>query len=270
MTVHKHTEADRQIGLGLVVTVVAALTSRGLVRMGRLPSIIIPMMLMPVFFVVAFSGSFSAAVQIDGYATDKAVNFMAAWAALQGGAFAGVGAGGVAATDLENGFFDRLSIAPVARGSIVGGLVGYAMVRSFLPVTAVLIVAIGLLDADLPGGFLALVVLYLSSLGVAFSMSLLAIALIFTTKTVESIGFVQILVFSLMFLSVGMAPLEAIEGWLYTVAKINPMTPVIKMARQGFLGGVSWDTTWPGLVALVSMIVFFGAVTMWRLEKVTG
>ena len=46
---------------------------------------------MPIFFVVAFSGSFSSVVELDGYSTDKAVNWMAAWAILQGSAFSGLG-----------------------------------------------------------------------------------------------------------------------------------------------------------------------------------
>ena len=69
---------------------------------------------MPIFFVVAFSGSFSSVVELDGYSTDKAVNWMAAWAILQGSAFSGLGGGGLTATDLENGFLtgceQRLSL----------------------------------------------------------------------------------------------------------------------------------------------------------------
>ena len=160
-----------------------ALTGRGLLRLRRLPTIAIPMVVMPIFFVVAFSGSFSAAVQIDGYGTDKAVNFMTAWAILQGAAFSGVGAGGAVAADLENGFFDRLRLAPVSPVTIVGGLLGYSLVRSLLPVTVVLLVATGLLDADLPGGFAAVVTIYVSALGVAVVMSLLAMTLVFILKT---------------------------------------------------------------------------------------
>ena len=87
--------------------VAVAITKRGLMRMRRLPSLMIPSIVMPIFFVVAFSGSFSSVVQLDGYSTDKAVNWMAAWAILQGSAFSGLGGGGLTATDLENGFFDR-------------------------------------------------------------------------------------------------------------------------------------------------------------------
>ena len=73
-----------------------------------------------------------------------------------------------------------------------------------------------------------------------------------------------------MFLSVGQAPLVAIEGWLHDVAAVNPMTRVIRMCRQGFLGDVTWATTWPGLVGLGAMIAFFGVTALWRLGKVTG
>ena len=55
-------------------------------------------------FVVAFSGSFASIVELEGYETDKAVNWMTAWAVMQGAAFSGMGAGGLAGTDLENGF----------------------------------------------------------------------------------------------------------------------------------------------------------------------
>lgn len=250
--------------------VAAALTGRGLVRMVRIPSIIMPMLVMPVFFVVAFSGSFAAAVQIEGYGTDKAVNWMCAWALLQGAAFSGVGAAGAAATDLENGFFDRIRLAPVAPITVLFGLLGYSIARAVLPVTAVLLVAFGLLDADMPGGFLGFVMAYVSAIGMAVVISLLALSVVFTFKTLQSLGLVQILIFGLMFLSVGQAPLVAIEGWLHDVAAINPVTRIIRMCRQGFLGDVTWGITWPGLVALAGMITVFGALTIWRFKRVTG
>ncbi len=140
--------------------VAAAISQRGLVRMLRLPSLIFPAIIMPVFFVVAFSGSFAAAVQIEGYGTDKAVNWMTAWAVLQGGAFAGVGSAGAAATDLENGFFDRIRLAPVNPLAVVVGLLGYSLIRALVPVSTVLAVAFVFLDADMPGGFLGLVMVY--------------------------------------------------------------------------------------------------------------
>ena len=58
------------------------------------------------FFVVSFTGAFSALTRIEGYGTDNVYNWMAPYAALQGAVFAGVGGAASAADDLENGFFD--------------------------------------------------------------------------------------------------------------------------------------------------------------------
>jgi ABC-2 type transport system permease protein len=266
------TDRDRQAGHGTTTSftaVAAAISRRGLVRMVRLPSLIFPAIIMPIFFVVAFSGSFAAAVQIEGYGTDKAVNWMTAWAVLQGGAFAGVGSAGAAATDLENGFFDRIRLAPVNPLAVVVGLLGYSMTRALVPVSAVLVVAFAFLDADMPGGILGLVMVYVGALGMALVIALLAMTVVFTFKTIQSLALVQILTFSLMFLSIGQAPLEAIEGWLHAVASVNPVTAVIELTRQGFLGPVTWDTTWPGLSALAIMSVVFGALALWRYRTIT-
>jgi len=249
--------------------VALAFTGRGMIRVWRMPTILVPMVAMPIFFVVGFSGSFAGAVDIGGYGTDKAVNWMAAWALLQGSGFTGMGAAGAAATDLENGFFDRLRLAPVNPLTIISGLLMYSVTRALLPVTAVLLVALGLLDADMPGGVLGVVLAYVSGIGVAVVMSLLALSVVFTFKTLQSLGLVQMLIFSLMFLSVGQAPLVAIEGWLHDVASLNPMTPVLRMCRQGFIGDVTWATTWPGLLALLGMTLFFGATAIWRFRNIS-
>jgi ABC-2 type transport system permease protein len=271
---HDTVPTDTEPRTGHVATtsfgaVAAAISKRGLVRMVRLPSLIFPAIIMPVFFVVAFSGSFAAAVQIEGYGTDKAVNWMTAWAVLQGGAFAGVGSAGAAATDLENGFFDRIRLAPVDPLAVMVGLLGYSMTRALVPVSAVLVVAFAFLDADMPGGLAGLLMVYVGALGMALVIALLAMTVVFTFKTIQSLALVQILTFSMMFLSIGQAPLEAIEGWLHAVATINPVTQVIELTRQGFLGDVTWAATWPGLVALGVMTAVFGGLALWRYRTIT-
>ena len=238
--------------------VTIAITKRGLMRMRRLPSLMIPSIIMPIFFVVAFSGSFSSVVQLDGYSTDKAVNWMAAWAILQGSAFSGLGGGGLTATDLENGFFDRMRAAPITPSALISGLVGYSVTRAVLPTTAVLIVSFAALDADMPGGLLGFVIAYFTAIGIAAVMSLFVLGIVFTMKTLKSLAIAQVVMFSTMFLSVGQAPLEAIQGWLYHVAKYNPITHVIRMGRQGFLGDVTWAETQSGFISLTLLLIGSG------------
>lgn len=251
------------------VTATGALAGRSLLRMRRVPSIAIAMVVMPVFFLVSFSGSFAAAVQIEGYGTDKAVNWMAAWALMQGAAFSGMGAAGAAATDLENGFFDRIRLAPVPVFAVVTGLLGYAMARAIIPITTVLLVAFVFLDADMPGGFMGVAMAYVAGFGLAVVMSLLALTVVFTVKNLKAIGLAQILVISAMFLSVGQAPLVAIDGWLHDIAAVNPITHVLRMCREGFLGPVTWAIAGRGLLALAAMTAFFGLTTIWRFSRIT-
>ena len=250
------------------VAVVYAGILRGFSRMRRLPSLMIPSILMPVFFVIAFSGSFASIVELDGYETDKAVNWMTAWAVMQGAAFSGMGAGGLAATDLENGFFDRLRVAPIRPMAIIGGLVGYCVCRALIPITAVLIVAFGVLHAEMPGGVLGFVMVYLSGIGMAAVMGLFVLGIVFTFRTLKSLAIGQIFMFSAMFHSVGQAPIQAIDGWLHSVAAINPVTNVIRMCRQGFLGEVTWSMTQPGLIALAGMVVGTSIWARIRYKKV--
>ena len=44
---------------------------------------------------------------------------------------------------------------------------------------------------------------------------------------------------ALIFLTPAYAPLALLQGWLRTVAEVNPMTQVLEAARQGFVGTIS-------------------------------
>ena len=76
------------------VSSVLELARRNIVRMTRVPAILVPMIVMPAFFVVAFTGSFDGVSQVEGFPTPKLVNWVAAFALLQGASFAGVGTAG--------------------------------------------------------------------------------------------------------------------------------------------------------------------------------
>ena len=107
----------------------------------------------------------------------------------------------------------------------------------------------------MPGGTLGFLMVYIAAIGVATIMAFFILGIVFTFKSVKSLAIGQIFMFSSMFLSVGQAPLEAIEGWLHVIAKFNPISHIIRMCRQGFLGEVTWDQTQSGLIATLCLIV---------------
>ena len=254
--------ASRQVavgpgGAGHGAAVVVALTRRGMARMVARPSLMIPTLLMPLFFIVSFTGAFSSLTRLEGYGASNVYDWMAPYAALQGSVFAGIGGAASAADDIENGFFDRLLLAPGRRLPILLGTAAYSGLRSLIPTTAVLL-ASSMGGLSLRGGPMGLVCLYAATVGMAVVFCLLGLTVAYRMRTMRSMMLVQVVGFSSMFMSTGQVPLHFMEGWLRVVAGLNPLTDVLQFARQGFLGPLAWSTTWPGMVALVSMVLVTG------------
>jgi ABC-2 type transport system permease protein len=63
------------------------------------------------------------------------------------------------------------------------------------------------------------------------------------------------------------APKALLSGWLNTVATINPVTHILEGARQGFVGSVTWHSTWPALVATVGLQLLLGSLAVRSLRR---
>jgi len=254
---------------GSTWSVSVALATRSLQRIVRVPAAIVPVLVMPIFFIIAFGGAFSSLVDIPGFPTDNALNWFLPWAILQGAAFAGVGAAFTVGSDLEGGFMDRLLLAPMGRLTLITGPCLAAMARCVLPMLLVTPIAFagGARLTDGPIGFLTL---FVAVEGLALIASLWGLAITFKMRSQQSSSLIQVGIFVSFFLSVSQVPLELLTGWLHEVATYNPMTYVLDLSRQGFLeGGVTWADTWPGLLAIVVGIAFFGSFAWNGARKLT-
>jgi len=76
-------------------------------------------------------------------------------------------------------------------------------------------------------------------------------------------------VFLAVFLSTAYTPLGLLGGWLGALAPYNPVTYVLEMARQATVTGIepSWAHTWPGLLSLTGMTLFFGLIALRQLGR---
>ena len=245
---------------------VAWMTRRNLVRVIRMPSIVIPMAIMPLFFVVAFTGSFDGISHVPGYPTDNIINWVAAFALLQGSSFAGLGAAGALATDLDNGFIDRLLVSPIRRESILVAPLVYAAIRALVPISIVM-VASAIVGASMPGGALGVLLAYVGGVGGGVVIGAFGLAVVLRMDDIRAMSVVQTLAFVVMFPSIGQVPLVLLSGWMHSVARINPVTNILRMSRQGFLGPVTWGNTWPGLLALTIGAAVFGLWSAYELER---
>jgi len=238
---------------GSAVRVAGMLAWRNLIGIRRLPSTFIPALVMPVFFVVAFSGQYRGITNVPGFGTDNILSWYTPMAALMGASFAGLGTAFSTARDLESGFFDRLLLAPVPRIALMGGALLAGMARATMTVIAVIIVGLAG-GADVPGGILGIGSLLVAAVGVSLVASLWGLGLVYRIKTQSAGPIVQVGIFIGLWLSTAQAPLPVITGWLKAVARVNPVSEVLDLARQGFLGEIGWSTTWPGLLAFAALI----------------
>lgn len=251
------------------VPVAFALAHRSLVSILRIPAAVVPLVAMPVFFVIAFSGSFSSLTKLPQFPTDNILNWMVPFAIVQGSAFAGFGTGFSMVRDIETGFYDRLLLAPGSRLALLVGPILAGIVRCTITLSIVL--AFGLaLGTDVPGGLAGIAVLWVAAVGVATIATGWALGLVYRVPDQRAGPMLQIGIFFTMFLSTGNVPLVAQTGWVRHIARYNPLTNILELARQGFLGDVRWSTTWPGLVAIAGSLVVlwvFAATGLRRLVR---
>ncbi|MEK9637742.1 MAG: ABC transporter permease, partial [Acidimicrobiaceae bacterium] len=192
-----------------------------------------------------------------------------AFAILQSCAFAGIGAASAMATDLDTRFIDRLLVSPMRRGLVLLAPLGQAAVRALIPTTIILLICV-LKDASMPAGILGVAMVYVGGMSMAVVMGLLGLGVVLLIGNIRAMALVQVISFLVLFPSTGQVPIELMDGWLATMARWNPATPVLAMTRQGFLGEISWAETWPGLLVVAGGLALFGAFARSQLRRLDG
>lgn len=236
-----------------------AIAGRGITKTARMPAIVVQSLFFPTFFLVIYIGLYAGVLTLGGFGTDSVENWYVPFMMLQGASFSGVGVGFSTAVDIDNGFFDRLLVAPVHRSSVLLGSTLFGVARAILVATVVLAIGVAF-GARFTGGVLGLLWLYVSVVGMSFVASCWALGLIYRFKDQRVTPLFPIGIFLTLFMSTAQVPIEVATGWLQTVARYNPVTQVLGLARQAFLDtGVNAEDTVDGLLALGGL----GAVLGW-------
>jgi ABC-type polysaccharide/polyol phosphate export permease len=190
---------------------------------------------------------------LPGFPAEEIIDWFIPMTIVQGAAFAGITTGMGVARDLENGFYDRFLTSPAPRLSLVAGPLLASFFRALIPLGLLLIIAV-VAGANFEGGWLGVGTLAIAGLGVAVVAGGWAVGLALRFRTQQAAPLMQSAVFLGFFLSTAQMPLVLLTGWLHEVARFNPMTNVLALAREGFLGQVTWAGTWPGLLSLAGLL----------------
>ncbi len=200
------------------------------------PALLLPSVLFPLFFFIAFAGGLSA-VQ-DAPSFDYAPGYTAfqfAFVSMQAAAFGGVFTGFAIAADFERGFARRMLLAAPHRSGIVLGYMISAMVRAAFVLTVVFVA--GLVSGmNVFGSVADLAGLMLLGLAVSATATLWAAGIAMRMRTMQAGPVMQMPVFILLFLAPVYVPLNLVAGWVHDVARLNPATAFLEAAR-GFVAG---------------------------------
>jgi ABC-type multidrug transport system permease subunit len=252
----------------MTAAVALTLWRRSLNEVLRVRGALLPATVAPVVFMLGMSGQFGRLTGLEGFPTDSYLSWIVPLSCLQGAGFAGAATGSNLARDIEQGWFDRLLVAPVPRPLLVIGPILGAVTRSLVPATVVLLVGLAI-GAELPGGVVGVLLLYVASASFCAVAALWGIFMAVTFRTQQAGPLMQQGVFLAVFLSTAYTPEVLLRGWLAHVAEFNPITYVLEMARQATVVGIepSLGHTLPGIAALVGLAVFLGALAVGGLSR---
>jgi ABC-2 type transport system permease protein len=249
------------------VATIGMLVRRALNEITRVPGAAIPGVLAPTIFFLGFTSVFGSLTLLPGFTTNSYQSFLIPISLLQGAAFTGAATGVNLARDIEQGWFDRLLASPAPRPVLLAGLVLSAGLRTLLPATCLLIVALAV-GAHWPG-LLGLVIALTLVMGMAVVAATWGTSLALRFKTQSAAPIMQVGMFLAVLLTTAYAPADLLTGWLHTVAQINPVTQVVEAVRQGFVGSVSWDDTWPGYLTLFGLAAVLSAFALRGMRRMT-
>ena len=237
----------------------ASVAGRALRQIPRDPEAVIPAVLVPAIFYIMNVGALSSVtlsatgISFKAFALPVSVIF----------AVTGVSRASSLVLDIQNGYFDRLTITPIHRLPLLLGLMmaDFALVMILSVPVILLGLAIGVRFATGVPGMVLFVVLA-GCWGVAFTGLPYSIAL--KTGNPAAVNSSFILFFPFVFLTTAFAPLPALAGWMQAIAHYNPMTYVLAGLRSLIgaqavphqMGGWHWRALGGAVLATVCFGTF--------------
>ena len=248
--------------------VVPALARRALNELLRVPGAAVPGILAPTIFMLGLSAVFGNVTALPGFdGVDKYMAFVLPVGLLQGAGFTGAATGVNMARDIEQGWFDRLLLAPVRRPVLLAGIVASAALRTLIPATA--LICVGLLFGVKFPGFLDLLIVALLVMIVASASACWGAIIALRFRTQQAAPLMQIGSFVAVLFTAAYAPMALLQPWLKAIATINPVNYVLTGVRQGFIGSVSWADTWPAFVAGAGLLALLATFAIRGMSRTT-
>jgi ABC-2 type transport system permease protein len=219
----------RQVALAFADGAVVA--KRNLIKIRRVPEIMMWALMSPIMFVVLFAYVFGSSIQIPGMSyREFLIAGIFAQTVIFGSTFTGAGL----AEDITKGIIDRFRSLPMSRSAVLVGRTASDIVYNSLSILVMSITGLivgwrirtSLLEAI--GGFLLLL---LFAYAISWIMAYVGLR-VASVEVVNNASFMFI--FPMTFVADTFVRSELLPGPLQTFAQWNPVSAVAKAVREAF------------------------------------
>jgi ABC-2 type transport system permease protein len=207
------------------------ITKRNLIKIKRVPDLLVFTTLSPIMFVLLFAYVFGSAIDVPGVGYKE---FLIAGIFAQTVVFGSTFTGYSLAEDLQKGVIDRFRSLPMAPSAVLFGRTLSDVVNNVI--SLVVMALTGLLvgwriRSSLADAVLGFVLILLFAYAISWVMALVGL-LVRTPEIVNNAAF--IVIFPLTFIANTFVPTNNLPGPLKAFADWNPVSAVTQAAREQF------------------------------------
>ncbi len=250
-----------------VVADAHVVAKRNVIKIKRVPDLLVFTTLSPIMFVLLFAYVFGGAIAIEGGGSAYR-EYLIAGIFAQTVVFGSTITGVALAEDVKKGIIDRFRSLPMAPSAVLAGRTLSDVVNNVIVLVVMSLTGLIVgwrIRTSVPEAVLGFVLLLVFAYAISWIMAWIGM-LAPSPEVVNNASFVVI--FPLTFIANTFVPLESLPGPLQTFAEWNPVSAVTQAARELFGNippGTPEPTAWPLqnpviytlLWALAILAVFF-------------
>jgi ABC-2 type transport system permease protein len=266
----------RPTGLGTWYTDGWATTKRNLIKIKRVPDVLVFTTLQPIMFVLLFTYVYEGVINIPGISYTE---FIMAGIFAQTIVFGSTWSGSAMAQDLKNGIIDRFRTLPISHSAVLIGRTNGDLVINSLSMVVMIVTGLVVgwrITTSLWEGLAGVALLLLFGYAFSWVMAFLGMS-VRSPEVINNAAF--IILFPLTFLSNAFVPADTLPEPLQTFAEYNPVSALVQSARELF-GNVPpempepevWPQQYPiaaTLIGIALMLLVFVPLAIRKFGRVS-
>lgn len=251
-------------------------TRRNLIKIKRVPDILVFTTLQPIMFVLLFTYVYAGVINIPG---STYTEFIMAGIFAQTVVFGSTYSGSAMANDLKDGIIDRFRTLPMSPSSVlVGRTNGDLLINT---ISMIVMMTTGFIvgwriRSSLLEGLAAVALLLLFAYALSWVMAFIGMS-VRSPEVINNVSF--LILFPLTFLSNAFVPSDTLPAPLRVFAEYNPVSALVQAARQLFgnvPAGTPTPTVWTQanpiltvLIGIAIMLVIFVPLSIRKFAQIS-